>query len=110
MITIGEYLAQKRAEKRMTQQEISDALNQRGIIRSASTIANWEAGRQTVGIELYEALAEIMGIDLLEMYEHAGLLKSLPGAEIFKLVNRMSEADRQRILRLVLAYDANNKT
>ena len=110
MSSIGEYLALKRTQKRMTQQEVSDALKDRGIIRSASTVANWEAGRQTIGIEIYESLAEILSVDLLEMYEVAGMLKNLPGADIFKVVNRMSESDRERIRRIVFAYDSGNKS
>jgi hypothetical protein len=38
------------------------------------------------------AIFQCFGADLLDVYEAAGLLNDLPGVEILKLVNRMSNA------------------
>ena len=101
-------LAHRRIQMRLTQQEVIDALHLHGIERSAATLSNWEAGRQPVAIELMPAIAAALNISLLDLYEVASLLKNLPSVEILKLVNRMSDADRQRIFRMIQAYDSQN--
>ena len=108
MSPIGEFIAKRRTQLRLTQQEVIDALHLHGIERSTATLSNWEAGRQPVAIELLPAIAAVLDISLLDLYEVAGLLKDLPGVEILKLVNRMSDADRQRIFRMIQAYDSQN--
>lgn len=48
-MTFGEYLAKRRKALRLTQQEVSERLHDKGVDRSPQTVAHWENDRAAGG-------------------------------------------------------------
>lgn len=107
-ITLGDYIANRRRALRLTQQEISERLHSHGIDRSASAIANWETGKQSVPVDILPALASALEISIVLLYAKAGILANLPGAEVVKLMDKLSESERVKITRMIQAYTQEN--
>ena len=107
-ITLGDYIANRRRALRLTQQEISERLHGYGVERSASAIANWETGKQSVPVEILPALANSLEISIVLLYAKAGILANLPGAEVVKLMDKLSESDRIKITRMIQAFAEEN--
>lgn len=106
--TLGDYIATRRRALRLTQQEISERLRGYGVERSASAIANWETDKQSIPVEILPALANSLEISIVLLYAKAGILANLPGAEVVKLMDKLSESDRIKITRMIQAFAEEN--
>lgn len=96
--TLGEYVKSKRNELRLTQEELAQRLENKGIQRTASTIAVWEAGRAEVPLEFINALAEALEESTpLRMLEIAGLLDNINGGDILRMLENASDEEVSRI-------------
>lgn len=105
---LGDYIAARRRALRLTQAEISERLQSYGVERSASAIANWETGKQSIPIEILPALANALEEQsVVQLYALAGVLANLPGAEIVRLLDRLSPAERARWVRIIEAAYAD---
>lgn len=102
--TLGDYIAARRTQLRLKQEEVSDRLKKQGVDRAATTIANWEGNRQAVPMELIPAIAKALEDSPVRLYELAGVLSELPGREIVKLLIGLPDEDVARIERMVRAY------
>ena len=103
-MTLGSYIKRRRKELRLTQSEVSHALSQRGIHRTGKAVAGWENEYQQVPVEYIPALAEILKVSVTTLYEHAGILASLPGREIIRLLDGLPEDELRRIQAMITAY------
>lgn len=109
-ITLGEYLAKRRKQLRLTQQEVSERLRERGVDRATQTVAHWENNRQGVPTEIIPHLAVVLEEQSpIKLYELAGILKNLPGAQIVKLLDGIPPDDVERIQRMIEAYLKDSK-
>lgn len=104
MTELGTYIGERRRRLRLTQKEVSERLRSQGIDRDATTIANWETGRQEVPMELIPIIAKALEDSPVRLYELAGVLAQLPGSEIVKLLDGRSIEDVARIERLIRSY------
>lgn len=107
--SLGDYIASRRRALRLTQAEISERLMSYGVDRSASAIANWETGKQVIPIEILPALAGALEEkSVVKLYAFAGVLANLPGADIVRLMDRLTDDERIRITRMIEAYANEN--
>lgn len=105
MIPLNEYITKKRKTLRLTQEEVAERLREYGVDRATPTLANWETGRQPIPIEVLPALAAALEeTSPVQLYELAGILSNLPGAEIVKLLDGKSEAEIKRFRRMIEAF------
>jgi transcriptional regulator with XRE-family HTH domain len=61
--TVGRRIAELRAQKALTQAELSEAVN-----ISLKYLQRIEAGRHDVGLQLTTSLAAALGVDILELF------------------------------------------
>ncbi len=59
---IGEFIAQKRKEKGLTQEELAYRLNV-----SNKTISRWETGKNLPDLSLFQELSEILGVSVNDL-------------------------------------------
>ena len=59
---VGRFIAQRRKNKKLTQQELAEKL---GV--SEKAISNWENGRNMPDVSLYKALCDILDISIEEL-------------------------------------------
>lgn len=102
--TLGSYIAARRKELRLTQEELSRKLDGLGTYRAPSTIAGWETNNQSVPVEILDTLAIALETSIVKLYERASILSKLPGAEIERLMDVLPMHERQRVIRMVKAY------
>jgi transcriptional regulator with XRE-family HTH domain len=102
--TLSEYIASRRNELRLEQKEVSERLKRLGVDRAPTTVANWESGRQVVPLELIPALARALEESPVTLYDYAGLLSELPGSEIIKLLDGLSDQDVAKLERMIRAF------
>lgn len=100
---LGKYVANRRAKLRLTQEEVVERLRQLGIDRASSTLANWEAGRQSIPIEYIPQLAKALEDSTVNLYDNAGVLDKLPGGEIIKLLDGLSDEELARVEKVLRA-------
>lgn len=100
---LGKYVADRRTKLRLTQEEVVERLRQQGIDRASSTLANWEAGRQTIPIEYIPELAEALEDSAVNLYDNAGILDKLPGSQIIKLLDGLSDDELARVEKVLRA-------
>lgn len=104
---LSAHVGSRRRQLRLTQEEVSERLRQRGVERAASTIAHWEAGRQAIPLEILPDLAAALEEEVVVLYELAGILDRIPGGEIAKLLKGAKEEDIETVERLVKALLQN---
>ena len=91
-IKTGEYIAEKRKEKNLTQQELADKLN-----ISNKTVSKWETGNGLPEVSLMMPLCEILGITINELLSGESL-----GSENYKekaeenLLNILEEKSKNK--------------
>lgn len=100
---LGKFVADRRASLRLTQEEVVERLRQHGVDRAATTLANWEAGRQPIPIDLLPELAKALEASTVTLYEHAGVLANLPSSEIIKLLDGLSSDELTHIEKVLRA-------
>lgn len=100
---LGKYVADRRTALRLTQEEVVERLRQHGVDRAATTLANWEAGRQPIPIEFIPELAKALEDSTVRLYEYAGILDKLPGSEIIKLLDGLSDDELARVEKVLRA-------
>lgn len=109
-MALGDYIANRRKQLRLTQQEVADRLESYGVARTASAIATWETGKQSVPLEIIPELAKALETSLVDLYSAAGVLDDLPGARIIKIMDKLSDRSRANITRMIEAYTEENSS
>lgn len=108
MVTTGAYIAARRMKLRLTQEELSERLKGYGVDRAASTLANWEADRGSIPIEIIPALAKALEEPSpVTLYELTRVLENIPGNTIVKLLDGKSPTQIETAERIVRAYLEN---
>lgn len=101
---LGRYIAQRREELHLTQEELAKRLRLYGLERSSTSVAKWEAGG-TVPVEILGIIAQALEEPSpIRLYELAGILDDVPGSEIVKMLYDVPTEDLRRIERLIRAY------
>ena len=90
---IGKFIAQKRKEKKLTQEELAEMLN----VNSRS-ISRWENGKCLPDISLYNSICEILGVTINEL---------LSGEKIDK--REYQDKFEQNIIDVVSDIETKNK-
>jgi transcriptional regulator with XRE-family HTH domain len=105
MSTIGQYIAERRKALGLRQEDLAERLKTYGAYRAATTIANWEADRQAVPLEMIDVLSlALEERSPVALYDMAGVLTKLPGHEIIKALDGLSMEDVERVERMILAF------
>jgi len=104
MNELGNYIAVRRKDLRLTQEEVAERMRSHGVDRAATTLANWEAGRQVIPLEVIPALAEALEEKSpAKLYDYAGILAGIPGSRIVKLLDGQSPEVIDRVERMIAA-------
>ena len=105
MTTLGQYIAKRRGYLQLTQEDLAARLGKLGLPRAATTIANWEADRSPVPVELLNSLAEALEEPSpVTLYDLAGILDKIPGGDIVRLLRDVPIDDVRRVERMIRAY------
>lgn len=91
---IGKFIAQKRKEKKFTQEELAEILN----VNSRS-ISRWENGKCLPDISLYNSICEILEVSVNEL---------LSGKEIDK--NEYQDKFEKNMIDVVSGIELKNKS
>jgi transcriptional regulator with XRE-family HTH domain len=104
-ITLGEYIAKRRKRIGLTQDDLAQRLKERGQYRATSTISEWEHDERPVPVDLFEVLSEALEErSPVRLFEAAGLLTKLPGAEIVKMLDDVPTEHLRVIHSLIKTY------
>lgn len=110
MNDLGTYIAKRRNDLRLTQKEVVERMRKRGVMRDATTLANWEAGRQIVPLEILPILAEALEEKSpAKLYDYAGILASIPGSSIVRLLDGQPVETVERVERMIAALLKDDK-
>jgi transcriptional regulator with XRE-family HTH domain len=95
---------------RLTQEDLAKRLADLGIERTTTTISSWENDRSPLPLELIEPLSKALELaSPALLYEIAGLLDSIPGGEIVKLLKDAPQEEVDRAERIIRALLNENK-
>ena len=89
---IGAFIAEKRIEARMTQEELANKIHV-----SNKTISKWETGRGIPSVEMLEPLSRFLGVSIAEI-----LSGEKPAKEMDLLLKELENKKRKRIINLVV--------
>lgn len=96
-ILIGKFIALKRKEKNLTQEQLAERL---GI--SNKTISKWETGKCMPDYSIVKNLCEELGITIAELMDgkvSENNVSSLREEQILDLIKRTQELERQKDLQ-----------
>lgn len=96
-ILIGKFIALKRKEKNLTQEQLAEKL---GI--SNKTISKWETGKCMPDYSIVKNLCEELGITIAELIDgkvSENNVSSLREEQILDLIKRTQELERQKDLQ-----------
>lgn len=96
-ILIGKFIALKRKEKNLTQEQLAEKL---GI--SNKTISKWETGKYMPDYSIVKNLCEELGITIAELMDgkvSENNVSSLREEQILDLIKRTQELERQKDLQ-----------
>lgn len=88
-IKIGKYIQQKRKEKNITQEQLSESL---GI--SNKTISKWECGKALPDYSLVESLCAILEISTSELFN--GVDNALEEKTTIEMLARIQKLENQK--------------
>lgn len=92
---IGNYIARKRRERNLTQEQLADRL---GV--SNKTISKWETGKCMPDYSIIQALCEALHVTLPELMDGEDAaeesLRVYDDAQILDLLHRTQELERQK--------------
>lgn len=92
---MGNYIARKRREKNLTQEQLAEQL---GV--SNKTISKWENGKCIPGYNVIESLCQILSITLSELMDgedaEEGSVQVYDDGQILDLLRRTQELERQK--------------
>ncbi len=92
---IGSYIARKRREQNLTQEQLA---NQLGV--SNKTISKWENGKCMPDYSIIQALCEALHVSLPELMDGEDTaedsLRAYDDAQILDLLHRTQELERQK--------------
>lgn len=92
---MGNYIARKRREKNLTQEQLAE---QMGV--SNKTISKWENGKCIPGYNVIESLCQILSITLSELMNgedaEEGSVRVYDDGQILDLLRRTQELERQK--------------
>lgn len=87
--SIGNRIKECRLKAGLTQQELADRLNSRGLNTDRSTISKWETGYQEPTLTPLKYMAEILGVTLDYLNNDNG---------VADIITRQSLKDDEKIL------------
>ena len=94
---IGSYIARKRREQNLTQEQLADRL---GV--SNKTISKWENGKCMPDYSIIQALCEALHVSLPELMDGEDTaedsLRVYDDAQILDLLHRTQELERQKCI------------
>ncbi len=94
-LTIGKFIAQKRREKNLTQEQLAEKL---GV--SNKTISKWETGKSMPDYSIVKSLCEELRITVAELMdgEDAGekSVRTYDDEQIIDLLRRTQELEKQK--------------
>lgn len=96
-ILIGKFIALKRKEKNLTQEQLAEKL---GV--SNKTISKWETGKCMPDYSIVKNLCEELGITIAELMDgkvSENSVSSLREEQILDLIKRTQELERQKDLQ-----------
>lgn len=96
-ILIGKFIALKRKEKNLTQEQLAEKL---GV--SNKTISKWETGKCMPDYSIVKNLCEELGITIAELMDgkvSENNVSSLREEQILDLIKRTQELERQKDLQ-----------
>lgn len=96
-ILVGKFIALKRKEKNLTQEQLAEKL---GI--SNKTISKWETGKCMPDYSIVKNLCEELGITIAELMDgkvSENNVSSLREEQILDLIKRTQELERQKDLQ-----------
>lgn len=92
---IGNYIARKRRERNLTQEQLADRLSV-----SNKTISKWETGKCMPDYSIIQALCETLHVTLPELMDGEDAaeesLRVYDDAQILDLLHRTQELERQK--------------
>jgi transcriptional regulator with XRE-family HTH domain len=99
---LGKYIADRRKSLHLSQEDVAKRLESYGQYRAASTIANWETGRQKIPVELLEPLSKALDEHSpTPLFMLAGIFDNVPGIGIIKRLANASEKEVSRLERVI---------
>lgn len=104
---IGSYIAKKRREKNLTQEQLAETL---GV--SNKTISKWENGKCMPDYSIIEQLCKELSVTLSELIAAEDSVRVYDDEQILDLLRRMQELERQKnilygIILIVLGIACN---
>lgn len=89
---IGTFIAEKRTDAKMTQEELASKL-----YVSNKTISKWETGKGIPSVEMLEPLSRILGVTIAEILSGEDQVK-----DVDVLIKELKNKKRKRIINLIL--------
>ncbi|MCQ2431999.1 MAG: helix-turn-helix domain-containing protein [Clostridia bacterium] len=94
-ITIGKFIARKRKELNLTQEQLAEKL---GV--SNKTISKWETGKSMPDYGIISSLCETLGITLPELMDGEAAaeqsIRTYDDAQILDLIKRVQDMEAQK--------------
>ena len=97
-ITIGRFIAQKRKEQNLTQEQLAEQL---GV--SNKTISKWETGKCMPDYAVIKNLCEALKVSVSELMDgeeaDAKSIRAYDDEQILDLLRRTQELEKQKVMR-----------
>ncbi len=102
-ITIGKFIARKRKEKNITQEQLAEKLSV-----SNKTVSKWENGRCMPDYSVIEMLCSELGITIAELIDgresECNSVREYDENQIIDLIKRTQNLEKQKYLLISLIY------
>ena len=102
-ITIGKFIARKRKEKNITQEQLAEKLSV-----SNKTVSKWETGRCMPDYSVIEMLCSELGITIAELMDgkegECNSVREYYENQIIDLIKRTQNLEKQKYLLISLIY------
>lgn len=93
-LAIGKFIALKRKEKNLTQEQLAEQLN-----ISNKTVSKWETGKCMPDYSVIKSLCEVLEITISELMdgeEEKEIIRSYDEEQTLELLRRVQELERQK--------------
>ena len=101
--TIGKFIAQKRKEKNLTQEQFAEKL-----LVSNKTVSKWETGKCMPDYSIIESLCEELGITISELMDgeeqEEKSIRIYDAEQIMDLMERTQKLEKQKGILIGLLY------
>lgn len=105
MDTMGGYIKARRKAIHITQEELSNRLKSRGVDRDPAIISKWERNKSPVPLDIIPTLAAALEESSPNrLYDLAGVIQNLKGADVVRLLEQATSQDIEYILDLIRVH------